>query len=658
MRYLSLFSGIDAATVAWHPLGWVAAAFAQHDPEHRGKGLDFASAVLKHHYPDVPNLGDVTKADFDAVGLVDVIVFGSPCQSFSVAGKRLGLDDARGNLALIGGQIVYRKRPRWFIFENVPGLLSLDSGWDFGTLLASFAGYPPGAAFRPPADGWRNAGYVEQAAGGYGLAWRVLDTQFVRVDGFGRARPQRRRRVFVVGYIGDWRRAAAVLLELESLSGNPPPRRSAGQEVAGAIAASSGRRGGVGEGERGQLIPETAPTLSESSGHARPGDNIQSVGYLIPEVANPLTARMHKGVNTTMDEGQTMIGEPAFVQEAADPLVAKEGGTYTHEGSGNFRPRNVMAFSCKDYAQDAMDEASPTLRAMGNSKDSKQNGGGQVAVAFQPRFARNGRGAPDVVAAALTGEAGRTGKGDSAQCVAINGEYENGTAGEGDASSLLFGVRRAIGEEAFARWGFGILDSLQSKEILRSGLHGSEFRPAAFSRSWLVYCALSRAKNRADGALQSMCEAAGVGRPSSGWKLSEQFAGELGTYLSELSQPGAQSQRFVRDLWGASEGLGLLRATLSAVQEARRPVRREGQPAYVGWKVRRLIPEECEFLQGFPRGYTNIPWRGKNGAPDGPRYKVLGNSMSCNVMRWIGRRIEMVEEIIRELDKNKLTMAG
>ena len=239
MRYLSMFSGIEAASVAWKSLGWQAAGVCEIDK--------FASAVLAHHYPDVPNLGNVEEADFDAIGPVDLVVFGRPCQSYSVAGKRLGLDDPRGNLALVGGQVVYRKRPRWFVFENVPGLLSSDSGWDFGTLLAAFAGYPPGYVFEPPERGWENSGIVQQAAAdGYGLAWRVLDAQYVRVDGFGRAVPQRRRRVFVVGYLGDWRRAAAVLFERASLSGNSPPRRQSGQNSAPTIAARTRGGGGLG----------------------------------------------------------------------------------------------------------------------------------------------------------------------------------------------------------------------------------------------------------------------------------------------------------------------------------------------------------------------------------------------------------------------------
>ncbi len=193
MKYISVCSGIEAATVAWHDLGWKPIAFSEIEP--------FPSAVLAHHYPSVPNLGDMTKYKEWDIGTVDLIVGGTPCQSFSVAGLRKGLDDPRGNLALVYCGILDRFKPKCFVWENVPGVLSSNGGRDFGSFL----------------------GAVAQL--GYGFAYRVLDAQY-----FGVA--QRRRRVFVVGYLGDWRRAAEVLFERESLSGNPAPSREKRQEVA------------------------------------------------------------------------------------------------------------------------------------------------------------------------------------------------------------------------------------------------------------------------------------------------------------------------------------------------------------------------------------------------------------------------------------------
>jgi len=200
LHYGSLCSGIEAATQAWHPLGWTPAFFSEVAP--------FPSAVLAHHYPHVPNLGDMTRFEDWPDHAIDLLVGGTPCQSFSVAGLRKGLADPRGNLMLTFGAVAQRYKPRWLVWENVPGVLSSDGGRDFGTFLGMLAEL------------------------GYGFAYRVLDAQYVRTRGHAWAVPQRRRRVFVVGYFGDWRRAAAVLFDGESLSGNPAPRREAGQGIA------------------------------------------------------------------------------------------------------------------------------------------------------------------------------------------------------------------------------------------------------------------------------------------------------------------------------------------------------------------------------------------------------------------------------------------
>ena len=194
MKYGSVCSGVEAATAAWHPLGW--------EPQWFSEIEKFPSAVLAHHYPDVPNLGDMTQfKEWPIDRSIDLLVGGTPCQSFSVAGLRKGLDDPRGNLMLTYLAIAAQYQPKWLVWENVPGVLSSQRGRDFGTFLGALGQL------------------------GYGFAYRVLDAQY-----FGVA--QRRRRVFVVGYLGDWRRAAAVLFERESMSGHPAPSREAGQKAA------------------------------------------------------------------------------------------------------------------------------------------------------------------------------------------------------------------------------------------------------------------------------------------------------------------------------------------------------------------------------------------------------------------------------------------
>lgn len=211
LRYGSVCSGIEAASVAWHPLGWRPAWFAEVDR--------FCKAVLEYRWPGVHNYGDFRTITAER-GSIDVLVGGTPCQSFSVAGRRAGLADPRGVLAFEFLALAQRLRPRWVVFENVPGLLSSGRGRDFGAFIGTLGQL------------------------GYGCSWRVLDAQYFGV-------PQRRRRVFVVGYLGDWRPALAVLFDPQSLSRHPSARRKAPTGVAR----------GIEIGPSGGRFTDLAPTL-------------------------------------------------------------------------------------------------------------------------------------------------------------------------------------------------------------------------------------------------------------------------------------------------------------------------------------------------------------------------------------------------------------
>ena len=242
MRYLSVCSGIEAATVAWHGLGWTPVGFSEIEP--------FPSAVLAHHYPNVPNFGDMTKHEQWPLqpGSIDLLVGGTPCQSFSVAGLRKGLHDPRGGLMLTYLEIARRLRPRWVVWENVPGVLSSNGGRDFGSFLGAM-------------------GLL-----GYGVAYRVLDAQWVRTHGHPRAVPQRRRRVFVVGCLGDWTRAAQVLFERESVQRDSSSRRAKGQGVASDV------EGGVGTD-----IHETVGALCADTHPGAYSGQDAYTGRLIPQ---------------------------------------------------------------------------------------------------------------------------------------------------------------------------------------------------------------------------------------------------------------------------------------------------------------------------------------------------------------------------------------
>ena len=383
MNYLSVCSGIEAATVAWHDIGWTPAGFSEIEP--------FPSAVLSHHYPDVTNFGDMTKFkewNLDPDG-VDLLVGGTPCQSFSVAGLRKGLDDPRGNLALTYCSMLDHFRPTWFIWENVPGVLSSSGGRDFGSFLGAVAEL------------------------GYGFSYRVLDAQY-----FGVA--QRRRRVFVVGHLGSWEPTAAVLFERESLCRNTAPSRETREEIAKCLTSRAGSGGGV------DLETETGVIGFRDDATCKVLDNLQPT----------LTRNMGKQVSWVMATLNASDGEK---------------------------------WGCNQWVDEGKAIIQPSYGIPGNW---------------------------------------------------IGRAPENG----GNAVEPMHDV---------------------APRLTKTDRHGVA-HPIAF--------------------------------------------------------PAAMA-------------------------------------------VRRLTPVECERLQGFPDGYTNIPWRKSVESPDGPRYKALGNSMAVPVMRWIGERINQVKEI-------------
>ena len=272
MRYLSVCSGIEAATVAWHGLGWQPVGFSEIEP--------FPSAVLAHHYPTVPNLGDMTKYKEWNIEHPDLLVGGTPCQSFSVAGLRKGLEDPRGNLALVYCGILDHFRPRWFVWENVPGVLSSAGGRDFGSFLGALAQL------------------------GYGFAYRVLDAQW-----FGVA--QRRRRVFVVGYLGDWRPAAAVLFESESLRRDTAPSREAGKKPAAS------------------LVPSVAGSLDTECGGGKLTHQSVANGHLI----GTITARMFNALGARdVEEGAIM---PIAIQDTRPIEKAQNGRGWNDDGTAS-----------------------------------------------------------------------------------------------------------------------------------------------------------------------------------------------------------------------------------------------------------------------------------------------------------------------------------
>lgn len=255
MRFGSVCSGIEAASVAWEPLGWKAAWFSEI--------ATFPSLVLAHRFPSITNHGSMLGLADRLSGAdrsIDLLVGGTPCQSFSVAGLRAGLADERGNLALEFARLAQALRPRWLCWENVPGVLSSERGRDFGAIVG---------------------GLVDL---GYDCAWRVLDARFFGV-------PQRRRRVFLVGCLGGGPAAGAVLFERTGLRRNPSPRSKTREDVAGTVGSGTSRRGWNSDTDRMTFVPEVAGTLR---GNQQQSDLPSNGRAFVAEVAPTLQTQQRR----------------------------------------------------------------------------------------------------------------------------------------------------------------------------------------------------------------------------------------------------------------------------------------------------------------------------------------------------------------------------
>jgi DNA (cytosine-5)-methyltransferase 1 len=377
VKYIDVCSGISAPTMAWKPLGWDAACFAEIEAAPR--------SVLAHHYPGTPLRGDFTEIKGTEYGPVDLLVGGTPCQSFSVAGLRGGLADDRGNLALEYLRLADRARPRWLVWENVPGVLSSNGGRDFGAILGGMGEL------------------------GYGFAYAVLDAQFFGV-------PQRRRRVFVVGYLGDWRRAAAVLFERHSLSGHPAPRREAGERVARPIAAGSRHSSGY------RNDADTADNLITPPVTCAPyGDNASREGLLVAfdrqsnceygdgEIASTIHARDFKSATDLICDTLTSNGDahsgyrdaaglvPVAIQERAaseNVDAGPQGKGWQEDCAYTLEARNkVQAVAFDTYNQDT-DSVAQSLRD-GHGAGTPTAFNGSAVRRLTPRECERLQGFPD-----------------------------------------------------------------------------------------------------------------------------------------------------------------------------------------------------------------------------------------------------------------------
>jgi DNA (cytosine-5)-methyltransferase 1 len=598
VKFLSICSGIEAASVAWEPLGWEAAAFSEIEP--------FPSAVLAHHYPDVPNLGDMLTLPERIRGgeapAPDLLCGGTPCQAFSVAGNRRSLDDARGNLSLTFCEIANaiddvragRSEPACIVFwENVPGVLNTADN-AFGCFLGELAGesVPLVAA----GGKWTNAGYVSGPK--RAIAWRVLDAQY-----FGVA--QRRRRVFLVASARDGFNPAEILFEREGVRRDSAPSRETGQEVAGTIAA----RFGISRNNHEECVATGVkerrnqshwdgdfphPTLNQSAkGSGGVGSSNQEIfsqrgAYLAPTVignveggaATTLSSREYKGLSCGRD-GMTsaaVVYEPVAFTETADCLTAAYGTKW----NGNASATNGSLFVAQPFS----------IMPMNSGKDYKA----RETDISQPLMAG--------------GPVGGNQAGDFIlQAIPIHDQ------------ATRFAGKRGDKQDGKGN-GLGIGEPGAPMNTLTKGDRHAVAHPTVLMDQ--------------GGSVMSVMEDGTVGT------LRRETHGHEPVVMHPVA-PTLTAFNIAPGKGALKDDIHITDATVTKTLDASgsNPAMHQGGAAIIqSMAVRRLTPVECERLQGFPDDYTNIPWRKQPTSPDGPRYKALGNSWAVPNVRWIGARID------------------
>ena len=677
MTYATVCSGIECMSAAVAPLGgWKPVFFSEIEP--------FPCSLLKHRYPTVPNLGDMTKITAERIGDeekwritngTDVIELagrlgclagGTPCQDVSVAGKRAGMAEGSGtrsSLAFHFARLCRELQPRWVVWENVPGVLTSNGGRDFAHFIRSIGEC------------------------GYSLAYRTLDAQWVRVDGLPRAVPQRRRRVWLVGHLGDsWRTPAEVLFEPQGVRGDSPPRRIAGQGFT--------REAGVGFEGADRPVPTNSNggdvmlALTARDLEARmTGQADRSGGYVMqpsgfdpyepggvksdsPEVSGALVNGSSPGFHNAvcfenhqtdartqevdvaptmgathnaqaannnplvvaidMDKNKPTNADKPVRKGGAGFGVSEKGASYTLTA----RDQHAVAYAIDSMGSNAMKsknpksgcrkvECAPTLTTVDSAPVKHQ--GGTAVVAFLPGNSKKARSiaADEEVSPTLMRTQGESGNkvAVAAECVGVF-DMEAGKSGaRTDTSGVSPTILALHGTDPHAVCiGFNC----------EAGTHDQTPKDnlgetLAVSHKCGVAIGLDRASfNQGRNA-------------KFGFSVEEECAP---TVVSK--GPGAVSFEP-----GIAKREGAPHRFSDEVTSTLRSDMGDNLPAVaVDYIVRRLTPLECERLQGLPDGYTLIPHRGKPAeeCPDTPRYKALGNGWAVNCARWICQRIQKHEQ--------------
>jgi site-specific DNA-cytosine methylase len=567
IRFGSVCSGIEAASVAWHPLGWETAWLSEIEK--------FPCEVLKHHYPNTPNLGDMTlladKIQLGEVEAPDVFCGGTPCQAFSVAGLRQSLDDSRGNLSLTFCEIanaiddrrlIQQSNPAIIFWENVPGVLNTKDN-AFGCFLAGLAGESD--ALIPPGGRWTDAGFIDGPK--RAVAWRTLDAQY-----FGLA--QRRKRVFVVASARNDICPAEILFEFEGVRRDTSPSRKEGQEIANCLTKSPSSHSSYNPARsEGNAVvvdwpADKATTLNANFGsklglenqHINGGASlfVPSIGYcndLTPTLTSSAAGISRVGNDTTADS--QYIVQQAF-RKGRRAQSVDDYETWVDDGKAN----TFNTFNLGDVR---------TTHAIALAENT---------IGRQPQNGGNG-----------------------------NGFTEDGPMYTLNATGV-HGIAQAYS-----------FDSLSSNSM-KSSNPISGCNEVELSKTLDTNC-LNPTANQGGIAVahafkvRGGCEGGGKGHLG-----SDETAFTISTVQDQQIAVGVDTYNLTENTKTTQtlRGFGHIDHVGGVINNM---------------AVRRLTPVECERLQGFPDNYTNI----KLNCPDGPRYKALGNSWAVPVVAWIGKRI-------------------
>lgn len=620
IRYASVCSGVEAATLAWEKLDWKPVWFSEVEPfpckvlaerfgasspvnpldpadasdeKDRKERSKWLKAIRREKMPTVteskvPNLGDMTKIKGEKYhGTIDLLVGGTPCQGLSIAGKQKGFDDPRSALALKYVELLGSARPRWFVWENVPNAFSCNGGGDVKEFFRQITEI------------------------GYGVCWRVLDAEYVRVDGFPGAVPQRRRRIFAVGYLGDWRPAAKVLFESKMLCGDSAPRRLKGKATPGDTEKRTGE----------------SNALDANAGTADAVRNTVETGkgfYRESDVGGTLEAHedQHRRNIICIENGQSAAASAVNKSTTLScnheaPIIVFHGSQdpISNPDHANAVNRNQGMENCIAISQHG--DVARTLTARHNSSPCADRGMNIIACNKKKQAMNCDDDVIGCVSATDYKEP---------QVICYENHAQDSRIRECGDIAPTVSAKAGTGGNNTPIVAFAIdplaSNSMKSKNP-NSGFHEidvaktldtSEQNPCKNQGGMVV---LSIAENVIDRTGNS--GANGVGED-----------GDPMNTLSTVHVPGVAYEAPQNQQTAPMDDQTILLKNID-------------------WIVRRITPLEAERLMGFPDYHTMIPWNGKAAAecPDAPRYKACGNSMCVNAMRWLGERIDAVEKSIQ-----------